>query len=86
MAQIKTGLAHWSCPDPLATAKLRGGQNINVAVETYLAGLTCDSDRALPSALSKSVLLISDKGAAFGVGTILRNESGRVVIALKRGL
>lgn len=86
MAQIKTGLAHWSCPDPLATAKLRGGQNINVAVETYLAGLTCDSDRALPSALSKSVLLISDKGAAFGVGTVLRNESGRVVIALKRGL
>jgi tRNA pseudouridine55 synthase len=85
MSRVNIGLPRWSSKRVGLTAKLRTGQPVIVELAEYLEGLMDQSD-TVPTSWAQSVLLVGEQGGAFGVGSVRRHESGRVAIALKRGL
>jgi len=86
MESIDLGMPRWQAQGNGWMERLSGGQQIAVEPAEYLDGLKSETERDLPAAWSRNVLLLGREGRAFGFGNVRRNESGRVVISMKRGL
>ena len=84
--EIDLGLAKWRSPGALVTARLRGGQQAVVDPSEYLEGVGPGGDGSLPGGWARPLLLLTEQGEAFGIGSVRRHESGRIVIVMKRGL
>lgn len=83
--KIELGIPRWQSQSDGLTSKLAAGQQVNVELGDYLAGVDGETNTEL-TAWAKPTLLVSHSGRAFGMGTIRRLESGRVAIQMKRGL
>lgn len=84
--RIDLGIQRWSSPREALTGKLMSGQQVNVELGDYFAGIEGDAEQTLPNAWSKPALLLSENQRAFGIGTIRQTETGRIAIQMKRGL
>ena len=69
-----------------ATARLRSGQQVSIDEREFFAGLGQGAEQTPLAGWAKPVVLLSEHGKAFGIGSIRRQESGRVNILMKRGL
>jgi tRNA pseudouridine55 synthase len=89
MGKINLGMPRWRSTNKAWIDRLAGGQQIGLELEDYLAGLDGAGNAgelALPGGWARPLLLTRESGDAFGMGTVKRQESGRVVISMKRGL
>jgi tRNA pseudouridine55 synthase len=91
---LDLGVLKWRAPRGPVAERLRGGQTVVLTPAEYLEGVDggagpndrSTSDRSLPPGWAKPVLLLNEEGEAFGIGSVRRQESGRIVIVMKRGL
>jgi hypothetical protein len=79
-------LPRWCSPQAALTARLKGGQQVSVELAEYLGGLGEGAAQTPPGGWARPLLLLGDTGEAFGMGSVRRHESGRIVIVMKRGL
>lgn len=87
LPQIDLGLTRWQTSRRTDVHKLRNGQSLLVDVPDFLAGLSVRDDVDLGlGAWDRPLLLIGDNGLGLGIGAVRRQETGRVVISMKRGL
>ena len=87
MKQIKFNLPTLRCENFSVVSRIKNGQCINLSFAAYEADLSReDGHTIIPSGLAMPLILVDPDGATFGVGSVRSQESGRVVIALKRGL
>lgn len=87
LAEIDLGLMRWQAQRRSDSQKLRNGQTLLLDAAEFLAGLSAREgvDMSL-GAWDKPLLLVGDTGVGLGVGAVRRQETGRVVISMKRGL
>jgi tRNA pseudouridine55 synthase len=84
---IDLGLPRWRSPREGLAARLKGGQQVSVELHEYLAGLgATEAAPQPPGGWARPLLLLTEQGVAFGMGSVRRHESGRIVIVMKRGL
>jgi tRNA pseudouridine55 synthase len=86
---LELGIPKWRAPTAQIAARLGGGQSVVVTPAEYVEGVGEGGDRALPPGWARTALLLTEKGEAFGIGSVRRQDtqgSGRIVIVMKRGL
>ncbi len=81
--RIDLGMPRWCAVQKPAADKLRSGQTIQLEFAEFSEG----ADEGLtPVGWSKPVVLLDETKKAYGIGTVRRLESGRVLVTMKRGL
>ncbi len=86
MEQVDIGMARWKSPSPAVTARLRSGQQVALEEHDFFTGLEPGEEQTPLAGWAKPVVLLSEHVQAFGIGSIRRQDSGRVNILMKRGL
>ncbi len=84
LESIEMEIPKWVPPDENAVSKLRSGQEVVVDAASYLSGL--QGEREMPEAFAMPLVLLDCDGCAFGMGTVMLHDMGRIKINLKRGL
>lgn len=80
MAQMNTGMVRWQASRSADSQRLRTGQLLLVD-----PGEFGDLHSSL-TAWDRPAFLLADNGSAIGIGAVRRHESGRVAIAIRKGL
>lgn len=86
MEQVDIGMARWRCPSAAVSSRLRAGQQVALEERDFLDGLEEGVEQTPLAGWAKPMVLLNDQGHAFGIGSIRRQDSGRVNILMKRGL
>lgn len=86
MEEVDIGMSRWKSPSPTVTARLRAGQQVALDERDFLIGLEQGEEQTPLAGWAKPVVLLSEQAQAFGIGSIRRQDSGRVNILMKRGL
>lgn len=86
MERVDIGMTRWRCPSATVTARLRAGQQVVLEQPDFLSGLEEGAEQTPLAGWAKPVVLLSAEAQAFGIGSIRRQESGRINILMKRGL
>lgn len=84
--KIDLGMPRWRAGRELVEAKLKGGQQVAVEVAEFAEGLGVEGQNLTFTGWSRPLLLLAAAGDAFGIGSVKRHESGRLLITMKRGL
>lgn len=86
MEQVDIGMSRWKSPSAAVTARLRAGQQVALEEGDFLIGLEQSEEQTPLAGWAKPMVLLSEQAQAFGIGSIRRQDSGRINILMKRGL
>ena len=85
--QLALGLPVWQAVHLDCLSRLLKGQTVSVGADIWLANLKSGAAQGSPdSGNSLAVMLLDDRGQAFGLGESKMIEGGRFLITMKRGL
>ncbi len=85
--QLALGLPVWQAVHLDCLSRLLKGQTVSVGADIWLANLKSGATQGSPdSGNSLQVMLLDDRGQAFGLGESKMIEGGRFLITMKRGL
>lgn len=85
--QLALGLPVWQAVHLDCLSRLLKGQTVSVGADIWLANLKSGAAQGSPdSGNSLQVMLLDDRGQAFGLGESKMIEGGRFLITMKRGL
>ncbi len=86
---LALGLPVWQSVNHDCLTRLRSGQKVSVDAASWLANLKNPGGFALfqdANSMPLELLLLDDRGQAFGIGESRMTEGGRFLITMKRGL
>lgn len=86
MDKIDLGMPRWRAMQKAWVERLMRGQVLVLTLADYLDGLAAGEGQAIPEGWAKPLLLQRESGRTFGMGSVRQQESGRVIISLRRGL
>ena len=85
--QLALGLPVWQAMHLDCLSRLQKGQTVSVNADSWLANMKSGSSKGtLGNENPLQVMLLDDRGQAFGLGESKMIEGGRFLITMKRGL